>query len=159
MGNFSLKLVEMKKILGRKEGEELKLTGSISDQVAVKSACKSPHNECNLPEQYCRGQDTAGSSELGFHCDRECADTDLEGLASSGCLYCCPKDKVKALTLSLTRTGRSLEPHYKNSTLNVQKTLVWNNSRNVLICIEQKKKNENIKTLVCLKHSLGLCWE
>lgn len=117
MGNFSLKLVEMEKILGRKEWEELKPTGSISGQSAVKSACKSPHNERNLPEQYGgrRGQDTAGSSELGLHCTRcaqGCADTDFKGLASSGCPYCCHGDKVKALTLSLTRTGRNLEPHY-----------------------------------------------
>lgn len=80
-------------------------------------------------------------------------------MASSGCPYCCPGDKVKALTLSLTRTRKSLEPHYKNSTLNLQKTLIWNNSRNVFICIEQKNKNENIKILLLLKHSLGLCWE
>lgn len=57
MGNFSLKLVEMEKIPERKEWEELKLTGSISGQAAVKSACKSPHNECNLPEQ-CWGSRT-----------------------------------------------------------------------------------------------------
>lgn len=38
--------------------------------------------------------------------------------------------------------GRNHKPLDRNPTLNLHKTFVWNNSRNVCICIEGKKKNE-----------------
>lgn len=103
----------------------------------------------------CGGQDSAGTSVLGFHgtkCALGCAETHLEGLAFCGCLYSCPGDKVKALTW----IGRSFKPLYKTSTLNLQKPSAWNNSRNVFIFTEQKKKNENIKNTDVSGAQLGV---